>query len=91
MKKHNKIRRSRENFIYYNKLLSDVCNKHNLEYYCFIDKHMKTYIGLSKKDAEYNEDLFLFETGKYGNELNALGRAIDYVIHNYGKSYGELL
>ena len=94
MKKHNKIRRTREQFIFYAEMLNELCEKHNLTYYCFITQHNKLRIGkpyvhyiilVNTVDTDEFKPDGIYRTRMYGNELNAFGDVIDYIERNFKK------
>ena len=85
-----KIRRSRENLIFYIELLNELCEKYNLDYYSFMTQRKPTaplkmkqfvhYIILVNKiDTDEFKPNGIYKTKMYGNDLNAYGDAIRWI------------
>jgi hypothetical protein len=98
-KRHNKIRRSRENFIFYRDYIDNLCGKHGLGSVCVCrllnNSHgnpgrMVHFVNVYTKyggDLLYkcNDDIYIHRSNIYGSELNAIGECIDWIERYYGK------
>lgn len=93
--KRNKIRRSREQLIFYLDLLNGLCEKYNLDYYSFMTQRKPTaplklkrfvhyMILVNKIDTDEFKPDGIYRTKYYGSDLNAIGDVIRWVERNYG-------